>query len=210
MDEWLKDNSINRYSTHGPHKSAVVERFNRSLKENMWKLFTTYNTRKWVDMLPNLVNDYNNKIHRTTKIKPVDAILPENKDEVRCHVDRLQYDRKTPKFKLGDTVRISRIKGLFEKGYLPNYSEEVFTIAEVKLTLPVTYILKDSADNLIHGGFYEQELQKTQQEIYRIEAVLKKKKIKGIEHGLVKWLGYSKKFNQWIPMTDIQKVSQLE
>ena len=65
---------------------------------------------------------------------------------------------------------------MFEKGYLPNYSEEVLTIAEVKLTLPVTYILKDSADNLIQGGFYEQELQKTEQEIYRIEAVIKKKK----------------------------------
>ena len=210
MDDWLKDNSINRYSTHGPHKSAVVERFNRTLKQNMWKLFTTYNTRNWIDILHRLINDYNNKTHSTTKIKPVDAILPENKDEVRCHVDRLQYGRKTPKFKLGDTVRISRIKGLFEKGYLPNYSEEVFTIAEVKLTVPVTYILKDSADNLIQGGFYDQELQKTKQEIYRIESVIKKKKIKGIEHGLVKWLGYSKKFNQWIPMSDIEKVPHLE
>jgi hypothetical protein len=210
MDEWLKDNAINRYSTHGPHKSAIVERFNRSIKQNMWKLFTAYNTRKWIDMLPKLVSDYNNKRHSSTKLKPVDAILPKNRDKVCLRANYGEYIPKAPKFKIGDTVRISRIKGLFEKGYLPNYSEEVFTIAEVKPSNPITYILKDSVDNLIQGGFYEQELQQTKQEIFRIEAVIKKKKIKGVEHGLVKWLGYSKKFNQWLPMIDIEKVPNFD
>ena len=203
MDEWLKEISINKYSTHVEHKSAINKRFNRSLNENMWRLFTAYNTRKWIDMLPRLINEYNNKKHGSTKLKPVDAILPKNRGKIFMQTE---YTTRTPKFKVGDTVRISRIKGLFEKGYLANYSEEVFSIAEVKLTNPTTYILKDSADNLIQGGFYEQELQKTKQEIFRIEAVIRKKKIKGVEHGLVKWLGYNKKFNQWIPMKDIEKV----
>ena len=61
MDEWIKEKKIIRYSTFGEHKSAVVERFNRTLKTNMWKRFTAENTRNWIDMLDNLLLDYNNK-----------------------------------------------------------------------------------------------------------------------------------------------------
>jgi len=58
---------------------------------------------------------------------------------------------------------------------------------------------------VLEGSFYEQELQKTKQEIYRIEKVLRKKVIDGIEHGLVKWMGYSHKFNEWIPVQNLNK-----
>ena len=58
---------------------------------------------------------------------------------------------------------------------------------------------------MLEGGFYEKELQKTKQEIYRIEKVLRKKIINGIEHALVKWMGYSDKFNEWIPIKDLYK-----
>ena len=67
MDEWLKENNIIRYSTHGEHKSAVVERFNRTLKTNMWKRFTAENTRNWIDMLDKLMSEYNNKKIRQLK-----------------------------------------------------------------------------------------------------------------------------------------------
>src|SRR5207248_11027371 len=112
---------------------------------------------------------------------------------------------KKSKFNVGDKVRISRIKGIFEKGYLPNGSEAVYLIHEVKRTSHVTYILKDSAGEVLEGGFYEKELQKTKQEIYRIEKVLRKKRVNGIEHGLVKWMGYSDTFNEWIPVNNLYK-----
>jgi hypothetical protein len=95
------------------------------------------------------------------------------------------------------------MKGIFEKGYLPNWSEALYTIHKVKETSPVTYILKDMNGEIVEGGFYTEELQKSKQEVFRIEKVLRKKKINGVEHGLVKWLGYNKKFNEWKPMSEI-------
>ena len=73
MDQWLKNNNIIRYSTYGEHKSCIVERFNRTLKTNMWKRFTSDNTRRWIDMLPELMKNYNNKVHTSIKMKPIDA-----------------------------------------------------------------------------------------------------------------------------------------
>ncbi len=206
MNEWLKENNIERYSTHGEHKSAVVERFNRTLKTNMWKRFTAENTRNWINMLDKLMNDYNNKYHNTIKMTPTEASKKENEVEVLNNQGFVERKIDKNKFKVSDRVRISRIKGLFEKGYLPNWSEEVFEIVEVKETNPFTYILKDSQGDIIAGSFYTEELQKTDQEVYRIEKILRKKKINGVEHGFVKWLGYNDKFNEWIAMKEIEKV----
>jgi len=77
------------------------------------------------------------------------------------------------KFEVGDMVRVSRLKGIFKKGYLPNWSEEVFEIVKVNRTKPITYIIKDAHDEIIKGSLYNEELQKTNQEVYRIERVKK-------------------------------------
>ena len=206
MNEWLKENDITRYSTHGEHKSVVAERWNRTLKANMWKRFTAENTRNWIDMIDKLVYEYNNTKHRTIKMTPTEASKKENEETAFENINIPLKIKNIQKFKVGDTVRISRIKGLFEKGYLPNWSEEIYTVCEVKNTVPFTYILKDTSGDIISGSFYNEELQKASQEVFRIEKVLSKKKINGIEHGFVKWLGYNKKFNEWIPMKDIEKV----
>ena len=206
FDEWLKENKITKYSTFGEHKSAVVERFNRTLKNNMWKRFTAENTRNWISMIDALMTDYNTRIHSSIKMSPTQASLKENAEMVVNNARYRTIPKSKPKFKVGDKVRISRLKQVFEKGYLPNWSEEVFTIHQVKKTNPVTYKVKDSADIVLDGSFYNEDLQKTNQEVFRIEKVIRKKKIDGIEHGLVKWMGYSNKYNQWIPMKDLQKV----
>ena len=206
MDEWIKENDIIRYSTYGEHKSAVVERFNRTLKTIMWKRFTAENTRNWIDMLDKLIFKYNNTKHSTIKMTPTEAInkllynpLPYSAPPVRPRAP------SKPKYSVGDQVRISRIKGVFEKVYLPNWSEALYTIHEVKATSPITYILKDMKGEIVEGGFYTEELQKSKQEVIRIEKVIRKKKINGEEHGLVKWLGYNKKYNEWKPMSEIVK-----
>jgi hypothetical protein len=111
-----------------------------------------------------------------------------------------------PKFKVGDKVRISRMKALFEKGYLPNWSEELYVVDKVQKTIPVTYVIKNSLGEIIEGSFYSEELQKTSQEVFRVEKVIRKKKIDGVEHALVKWSGYSDKYNQWIPTSDLGRV----
>ena len=210
MDEWLKENNIIRYSTHGEHKSAVVERFNRTLKTNMWKRFTAENTRNWINMLDKLMSEYNNKKHSTIKMSPVEGSKKENEEIVWNNLNnKVNIVTSKQKFKVGDTVRISRIKATFEKGYLPNWSEELFTVVEVKRTNPFTYKLSDANGKILEGSFYNEELQKSvqkEQDVYRVEKIIRKKKINGIEHGLVKWVGYSDKFNTWEPMTNIIKL----
>ena len=200
MNEWLNKNNINRYSTHGEHKSCVVERFNRTLKEKMWKRFTAENTRNWVGMLDKLLTEYNKSFHRTIGMTPIRCSKLKN-----IKIQSFNVVCKTPKFKVGDKVRISRLKAVFEKGYLSNWSEAIYVIQKVKRTCPVTYILEDMRGELLKGSFYEKELLQTNQEVYRIEKVLRKKNINGVEYAFVKWMGYSNKFNDWIPVKNLYK-----
>ena len=202
LDEWLKENNITRYSTFSEHKSCVVERFNRTLKSLMWKRFTALNTRKWIDMLPTLLNKYNNTKHSTIKMTPTEASMAKNEALLLAQQQEPSPSNVT-KFNLGEKVRISRIKGVFEQGYLPNWNEELFEIVRVKNTSPTTYVLKDANGKEIGGSFYNEELQKATQEVFRIEKIIRKKKINDIEHGLVKWLGHNDKFNSWEPMSEI-------
>ncbi len=170
----------------------------------MWKRFTAENTRNWMNMLPDLIKKYNEKEHATTTLSPIEA----SKEENEPYVFEVVYNINiaSPKFKVGDSVRISRVKVMFEKGYLPNWSEETYKIVKVKPTTPVTYVLQDCNAKIFRGSCYEQELQKTTQNVFRIEKIIRKKKIKDVPHGLVKWLGYSKKFNEWLPMATLSKL----
>ena len=205
---WLQENNIIRYSTYSEHKSAVVERFNRTLKEMMWKKLTAENTRNWIDLLMTLIHKYNNRIHSTIGMTPVKASQKENEVKVLQNIiNNSRYISKSKaKFKVGDKVRISRTKSTFEKGYLPNWSEELYVVDKVQQTIPITYKLKDTLGEAVEGSFYQQELQKSQQEVYRVEKVIRKKNIGGVQHALVKWSGYSEKHNQWIPVKDLDNL----
>jgi hypothetical protein len=165
------------------------------------------NTRNWIDMLDKLMAKYNNTVHSTIKMTPVEASKPANQIRVQNNSGYWQHQQLKPKFEAGDRVRISRVKAVFEKGYLPNWSEEMYEITAAKRTNPFTYSLKDMNGESISGSFYGDELQKTHQEVYRIEKIMRKKKMNGIQHGLVKWLGYSDKFNEWKPMSEIERLT---
>ena len=106
---------------------------------------------------------------------------------------------KNPKFKVGDHVRISKYKNIFAKGYMPNWSEEIFIIKKIKNTVPWTYVINDLNGEEITGTFYENELQGTSQQEFRIEKVIKRKGDKLY----VKWKGYDNSFNSWIDKKDI-------
>ena len=117
------------------------------------------------------------------------------------HIDfKKEINDKDPKFKVDDHVRISKYKNIFAKGYTPNWSEEVFAIKKVKNTVPWTYVIKDLNREEIVGTFYEKELlQKTNQQEFRIEKVIKKTSDKLY----VKWKGYDISFNSWIDKKDL-------
>ena len=92
---------------------------------------------------------------------------------------------------VGDHVRISKCKNIFAKGYMPNWSEEIFVIKKIKNTVPWTYIISDLNDEEIIGTFYEKELQGANQQEFRIEKIIKRKENKLY----VKWKGYNNSFN---------------
>ena len=120
----------------------------------------------------------------------------------KLYDDYVPAKRQKPKFKFGDKVRITRKKGIFEKGYTSRWTEEVFTVSQVRYTDPITYKIVDYNNEEIQSTFYEQELQKTTQEMFRIEKVLKRKGNKS----LVKWLGYPDSFNSWVNNDDLVKL----
>ena len=145
------------------------------------------------DKLDDIVNEYNNTKHRTTKMKPIDV-----KDNTYINFDK-EVNDNDPEFKVGDHVRISKYKNIFAKDYTPNWSEEVFVIKEIKNTVPWTYVIDDLNGEEITVTFYEEELQKIDQQEFRIEKIIKKKGDKLY----VKRKGYDNSFNNWIDKKDL-------
>ena len=107
-----------------------------------------------------------------------------------------------PKFSIGDHIRIIKKKKTFDKGYTQRWTEEVFNISKIQLTIPVTYKITDYNGEEIQGSFYEQELQKTKQDTFRIANIIKQQGNKS----LVKWLGYNDSLNSWVDNKDINKL----
>ena len=131
----------------------------------------------YFDKLDDIVDECNNTYHTTIKVKPIDV-----KDNTYINTDK-EINDKGPKFKVGDHVRISKYKSIFAKGYTPNWSEAVFVIKKVKNTVWWTYVINDLNGEEITGTFYEKELQKTNQDEFRIEKVIKRKVIKYMLNG---------------------------
>ena len=156
-------------SIHNGRQSVVAERFIRTLKNKMYKYMTVISKNVYIDKLDDIVNEYNNTYHRTIKMKPVDV-----KDNT--YIDfKKEVNDKDPKFKVGDHVRISEYKNIFAKRYTPNWSEEVFLVSKIKDTFLWTYVIKDLNYEEIIATFYQKELQKTNQQEFRIEKVIKKR-----------------------------------
>lgn len=190
----MKKYKIQHYSTFSPLKASIAERVIRTIKEKLFRSFTLNGNHKWLELLDKVTEDYNDTKHRTIGMKPKNVDSNSEKKLLDGVYSHIKVAGKS-KFKVGDTVRISKQKHLFEKGYTPNWTTELFKVSKVKITNPVTYLLEDYQGNPISGGFYEEELQKTKQpEIYLVEQVLKKKGNKI----LVKWLGFDKSHNSWI------------
>ena len=111
----------------------------------------------YFDMLVDIVNKYDNTVHRTIKMKLIEVT-----DDYYAECNE-RPNKKNPSFKVGDKVRISKYQNIFAKGYTPNWSGEVFVISKIKNTVPWTYVVNDLNSEEITGSFYEKELQKTGQ-----------------------------------------------
>ena len=160
MLKFFEDNNVNIYYTNSNLKVVVIERYNKSLRELMMKEFVKNNNAICYNILSNLIKKYNNRYHRTIKMKPVD-VNKSNEENMRDTVYNYIITNKIPK--VNDLVSISlKRRELFDKptGNI-KWSEELFKIYEINKSNVITYELKDLNDEIIKGIFYEKELQLT-------------------------------------------------
>ena len=209
--ELMRKNEIQHFASESDQKAAVVERFNRTLKTRIWTYLSAKRTKKWADVLPAILNSYNGSYHRSIGMAP-NKVTADDQDRIwtRLYGDGDTH-LKRKHIEDGATVRISRVKGVFDKGYLPNWSREQFTVSS---TVPVTdkrgrnsrpvVTLKDESGEELRGKWYPEEIQRIRDNDYEVERVLKRRTAAdGTRELFVKWLDYPSKFNSWIKEQDI-------
>lgn len=216
LRSYLEKLKIKIYILNSEMKAAVVERFNRTLKEKMWRYFTHKQSYRYVEVLKDLVSSYNNSYHRTIKTSPT-QVNKQNEEKIWQTI--YGHAKATPvetpvrfKFKVGDLVRISKTKMIFDKGYTANWTRELFKINERLPRRPPVYKIIDThptKPEIIQGIFYEANLQKVSKtdEIYYVERVVKERVVRGNKEAYIKWLGYPEKYNSWEPVTNFIKSS---
>lgn len=145
------------YHTYSDKKASQVERVQRTIRQRLGRVFTMNGNNRWIDIINDVVDSYNNSYHRTIKMKPIQV----KKEHIPIILARLNYngDKKTPNFRMGDKVRIISLKKTFRKEYKPKWTTEVFRIKRVEQTNPVTYSIEDLNGEGIVGKFYTEELQ---------------------------------------------------
>ena len=182
-------------------KASIVERFNRTLKERMWRYFTYSKDYKYIDILDDLVNSYNNTYHRSIKCIP-NSVNKKNSAQVFLNLYGYNNDNKiTFKYSIGDHVRLAKNKRMFEKGYTNNWTREIFIINKQIINQQPTYEIKDLNDEIILGKFYEKEIQKiyiNNKKDYEIDQIIKTRTKNNKKEYFVSWKGYPDSFNSWV------------
>jgi Chromo (CHRromatin Organisation MOdifier) domain len=178
-------------------KASVVERFNRTLKEKMFRIFKFKGVSSYINDLPNIIYAYNHSYHRTIKMRPTDVSV-ENEDKLRLMYNNVSQEVKF-KLELNDRVRISKFKGVFAKGYEGYWTDEIFVVVQRIPRNPVVYRIKDLNNEILQGVFYEHELQKIikTDDVYKIDHIIRKRIKNGRKEYLIRWLGFGPDFDTW-------------
>lgn len=201
FDELMKSNRIHHYASFSVLKASIVERLNRTLLSKLWKLYSLNGNHKWLNNIQQITENYNNTKHRTIGMKPCEVSKRNEKHLLKTvyKINSALNVNANAAYKIDDFVRISRYKSIFEKGYTPNWSCEIFKIRKVQQTEPITYLIKDLESKPIQGTFYKHELQRSDcPDIYLVEKVLRRHNNKL----LVKWLGFDASHNSYINKND--------
>ena len=202
----MKQKNIHHFFTSGDTKASIVERFNRPLKERLYRYFTIKNTLTFLPVLQDLVLGYNRSYHSSIKMAP-DKVTASNQEKVwnNLYATRLNAKRFKPKFKVNDRVRLNKKFRTFKKGYLLAWMKKVFIVTRVVPGSVVTYRIKEMDDTPLEVTFYSQDLQKvtiSDDDLYRVEKVLKRKGNKL----LVCWKDWPDKYDSWIDKKDVKKL----
>jgi hypothetical protein len=191
-------------------KAAVVERFNRTLKQKIYRYLTYRNAGRYLDVLGDIVNAYNKTHHRSIGMSP-EEVNEQNSADVAARLYPPKPKKFVYKLNVGDHVRLSMARRVFHKSFRGSWSEEIFKVVDRHPTVPVTYSIADLNGELIKGRIYEPELQYVvkpeEGDYYVVEKIIKtRRRAKvGVEH-LVKWRGWPDSFNSWVRDRDVRKI----
>ena len=205
VQNYLKSKGVAHFVSHSDKKAAVVERFNRTLKTHIWTYFTAQRTNNYIDKLEDFVKSYNNSYHRSIKMKPSE-VTKKDQDQIFLNLygKNLNNIKKAQDLR-GHKVRVSKVKGIFEKGYMPNWSEEHFHVKEQIAKKRPVYKLVDDEGEDIKGEFYKEEIQPITENRYLVEKIISKHKGADGEEYFVKWKGWPAKFNSWIKKEEYEQ-----
>ncbi len=202
----MKKYNIHHFATASDIKASVIEHFNWTLRDRSSRFLTAVNSKRYYDILQDLIDGYNASYHKSIKMRPLDVHKENEADVFNNLYGRMLKDAHIFRYKIGDEVRVYKVRNVFSKEYEQNYTEEFFTIvACVPRTTPVDR-LQDYDGDIIDGCFYEKELQKiivNQDKTFKIEKILDRKKRRKQMFCLVKWRGWPPKFSSWLSERDI-------
>ena len=206
LKKFLESKNIHYFTSQNEDvKCAVIERFNRTLKEKMFRYFTSCGTHRYIDKLKEFVNSYNNTEHRSIKMIPAGVnydnqhIAFENLYKVKTYREAILKRKKRSNLNVGDTVRMKYNKGPLEKGYYPQWTDEIFVVTKsIKGDKAPLIHVKDSNGEPIEGRFYPDEVLKVTENEYRVQEVLAERIRSGKKEYYVKWLNYPSSFNSWV------------
>ena len=210
--EYLKEKKIHHYLAYSVRKCPVVERFNLTIQQLLYKIMAKNNTLSWVKYIDQAMKIYLNRKHRTIQMSPIEGDKKEKEKHIReIYLNRykkLNRVKRNPKFKVGDTVRIWGERLQFHRGYMEDFTCEFFIIAKVLRNLPFPrYDIREYEGEEIIGRFFEDELVKyIPSDTYPIE-VLKKKKTKKGEQYFVHYIGWPHSYDEWKLAKDIEKLT---
>ena len=231
IGKFFTENNIHHYCTHNEKQANYAERAIKTIKTKIYRYMREHNTHKYIDVLQSFVHAYNNSLHRSIGTTPA-SVNTVNEDEIRLKEYQLKHrkvtavhkvksesnvkseikevKKKKPKaifrLKIGDTVRISMLKEKFDREYDQKWSTETFIIStRFRRENLVLYKLKDMEGDPLEGSFYSREVQKVtvgENDEHIVEKIVKKKAGKAF----VKWKGWPRKFNSWIPVSQIKNL----
>lgn len=238
--------NVNFFTTQNETKCAIAERAVKTIKGKVIKMMAAANKHVWIDDLQDITLSYNNAVHSSTKMIPNkvsdddqaeiwenlyekyppdwgDEESPSKEEKIKSESSksskkkRKRYFKKF-KFKIGDQVRVSVLKGKFSREYSQRFTDEIFEVADRFMKNEIAlYVLRDQNREPIEGVWYTEELQRvftSPDKLWAIEEILdtktEVKNRKKRQLSYVKWVGWPKAFNTWIPTSDIQDIENLK
>jgi len=215
VKQLLKEKEIHHFSSSSDQKAACAERFNRTIKTKIETAINTTQNERWIDLLDELMEGYNNSVHRTIGMAP-SKVTPAHTRKLwsRMYGDSMAVGSSSSEnLREGTKVRISNVKGVFDKGYFPNWSEQHFNVTKIK-SKPggnqPQYYLNEYDGEPVTGAFYREEIQPISKNRYRIR-VLQERGVrgrggKGRKEYFVEWIGWPAKYNSWITQDQLTAI----